>query len=152
MFPLLCHFPSLLPHTSSYKPHAIIRRFHPRFLFVEGHLLSLGSHPHSVKRHTAPLSTMAILILGGFHVHLSDPSNALAAQLLGLSSSSLTDHPTSAAHSHVHTLSFVVADNDNPHITSVFITHSPSTAVFPVSCLSHFQLQQSFSPGGTLTY
>lgn len=102
-------FPSLLPHTSSHEPHATIRRFHPRFLFVEEE-----SSPHSVERHTAPLPTTAALILGGFHVHLRDPSNALASPLHGLSSSGLTDHHTSAAHSHVHAHDFVVADNNNP--------------------------------------
>lgn len=102
-------FPSLLPHTSSHEPHATIRRFHPRFLFVEEE-----SSPHSVERHTAPLPTTAALILGGFHVHLRDPSNALASPLHGLSSSGLTDHHTSAAHSHVHARDFVVADNNNP--------------------------------------
>lgn len=107
-------FPSLLPHTSSHEPHATIRRFHPRFLFVEGHLLSLGSHPHSVERHTAPLPTMAALILGGFHVRLGDLSNALASPLHSFSSSGLTDHPTSAAHSHVHARDFVVVDTNNP--------------------------------------
>ena len=76
----------------------------------EGHLL----HPHSVERHMAPLPTIAALILGGFHVHLGDPSNALASPLHGLSSSSFTDHPTSAAHSHVHAHDFVVADKNNP--------------------------------------
>ena len=102
-------FPSLLPHTSSHESHATIRRFHPRFLFVEEE-----SSPHSVERHTAPLPTTAALILGGFHVHLRDPSNALASPLHGLSSSGLTDHPTSAAHSHVHAHDFVMADNNNP--------------------------------------
>ena len=102
-------FPSLLPHTSSHEPHATIRRFHPRFLFVEEE-----SSPHSVERHTAPLPTTAALILGGFHVHLRDPSNALASPLHSLSSSGLTDHHTSAAHSHVHAHDFVVADNNNP--------------------------------------